>query len=189
MRGNRLATYVEVCRVLTEAADTGKKDIPRVGDALTVLSQIEGVKIITKDHNGKYIQYLDVFGRQVPEGLTVGEARKVYEKPVREAGKRASGAMEAGGADLKALYHTIRIVEQGITLFRDGKIVFPCQNREYLMKIRAGEVEMDAILDRFDEKLAILTEIGDNSPLASKPDHEWMDDFVQEVYEDIVRTG
>lgn len=190
MRGDRLKAYVDVTKVLAFNAGTTNLNskIKKVGDIIGSLSQIDGVKIIEKNHNGKIVEYLDVYGRQVPENVTCAEAYNVYIRPVNEAGKRAQGAMEAGGADLKALYHSVRIADQGIALFRDGNIEFPCQNRAYLMKIRAGEVGLEAILDHFDEKLAILLEIGDNSPLASKPDYEWMEAFVLEEYEKIVRA-
>ena len=188
MRGDRLKTFIAVCEELRDSGNTKTKGITRVSDVLYKLLEIDGVKYVVKEHNGKDVGYIDVFGRQVPETLSQMEALKVYEKPVREAGRRANDAMEAGGADLKALYHSVRIVDQGITLFRDGIIEFPAQNRDYLMKIRAGELEMDAILDHFDEKLEILEGIGDKSPLPAAPDYQWMDDFVAAVYEDIVRA-
>jgi len=189
MRGSRLETYKMLCAAIGTLDTTGKwKGVVRVGDVIGTLSQIEGVKVVEKTHNKKIVEYLDVFGRQVPEGLPLREALKVYEKPVREAGRRANAAMDAGGADWKALYHAVRIVDEGIDLFRDGEITFPCQNRDYLMQIRSGELKLDAVLDHFDEKLEILMGIGDKSPLADAPDRLWIDDFVSEVYEEIVRA-
>lgn len=182
MRGNRLETYEEVVKVLAAAPPSSV-----VGGRFTLLSAIEGVKIVTKDHNGKQVLYLDVFGRQVPEGVEAGEAVEVYRKPVREAGNRARAAKESGGMDNKALYHAMRIVDEGIELFETGNITFPCQNLDFLRQIRAGEVDLDRILDQFDEKIAILEAIGDESPLAERPDKEWTDDFVASVYEATVR--
>ena len=188
MRGERLGTYKNVCKILAFWSGTIKTAMPhRVADIMHHLLEIDGVKRIEKNHNGKMVGYLDVFGRQVPETLPCAEAYNVYVKPVEQAGKRAQSALEAGGADLKALYHAMRIVDQGIMLYKHGIIQFPAENVDYLMKIRAGELEMDAILDRFDEKLDILMNIGDNSPLPAKSDHEWIDDFVAEQYEKIVK--
>lgn len=183
MRGDRLATYEAVCNMLSQYPDC------KVSEILHGLAGIENVRLIEKIHGEKPLMYLDVFGRQVPSTLSCAEALKVYHKPVQEAGKRAKDARDANGADWKALYHAARIVDQGITLFQHGFIEFPAKNREYLMKIRAGEVEMNAILDAFDEKVAILDEIGDNSPLAEAPDYEWIDSFVASVHEEIVRAG
>lgn len=184
MRGKRLDTFVAVCE--TFKAKSGMKVA-----AWTVaeeLSQIDGVQIVPKPQpGGGFIDYLDVYGRQVPMTATCEEALKVYSKPVQEAGDRAKNARDAGGMDCKALYHAVRIADEGISLFRDGLIEFPCQNRPFLMKIRAGEVHIDEILDVFDEKIGVLEAIGENSPLAEKPDYAWMDDFVANAYEDIVR--
>ena len=186
MRGDRLATYEAVCEVLRRGSNVGGY---KVTNCLEALEEIDGVQVITKMHGRSALNYVDVYGRQVPETLSCKDALEVYRKPVEQAGKRARAAMDAGGADWKALYHAMRIIEQGIVLFRDGFIEFPAQNREFLMKIRAGEVEMDEILDIFDQKLEILEGIGENSALAEKPDQEWIDNFVAEQYEKIVRAG
>ena len=193
MRGERLATYEAVCAILEANAGMVKTSMPpqsfKVADVLHGLAGIPGVRVITKRHGERELRYLDVFGRQVPETLSCDEAYNVYVKPVEQAGNRAKAARDSEGADWKALYHAMRIVDQGITLFQHGIIEFPAQNREFLMKIRAGEVEMDEILDIFDQKLEILEGIGDNSPLAAEPDKDWIDDFVAYQYEQIVRAG
>lgn len=189
MRGERLETYKNVVEVLEDCfMSPGNARQPTVWDCMGDLLLINGVKTVDKDHNGRTVRYLDVYGRQVPTTVRAVEAHAIYLKPVQQAGDRAKAALDNGGADLKALYHCMRIVEQGITLFGTGEITFPAKNREYLMKIRAGEVEKDAILDLFDEKLEILMDIGDKSPLADTPDYEWIDNFVLDVYERIVRA-
>lgn len=185
MRGKRLDTYMAVCDAFRGIHDPKVK----AWHVLEQLADVEGVQIIPKPQpGGATIEYLDVYGRQVPLTIQCGEALKIYEKPVNEAGKRAKGAQEAGGMDCKALYHSLRIVDEGISLFKTGKIEFPCQNLPLLLEIRAGNVEIDQILDLFDEKLAILEEIGENSPLSAEPDLEWIDDFVSEVHESIIRA-
>jgi hypothetical protein len=185
MRGKRLETYVAVCDALRKVAPLGVA----IWTIAEELADIEGVKIIPKPQPGdNVIDYLDVYGRQTPMTVKAGEALKIYSKPVDEAGKRAQGAMEAGGMDCKALYHAVRIADEGISLFQTGEINFPCQNLPILRKIRAGTVEIDQILDIFAEKLSILEQVGENSPLPVKSDQDWINDFVAEVYEDIVRA-
>lgn len=188
MRGERLATYEAVVEALEAQLNEFPGTRAPVAEIIEKLAEIPGVKIVTKEHNGKDVQYLDVFGRQVPETVDSAEALKIYQKPVQEAGERAHGAKNAGGRDNKALYHAIRIADEGISLFRYGFITFPCQNREFLMKIRAGEVDLDEILDVFDEKMEILEGIGEKSPLRAEPDREWIDDIVAGWYEAIVRA-
>lgn len=184
MRGKRLATYEAVCDALASAYTDF-----RVAQIRPVLERIDGVKFVPKvQPDGKVIDYLDVYGRQCPETLYAGKALPIYQKPVNEAGNRAKSAKEAGGMDNKALYHAVRIADEGISLFSTGKIEFPCQNLPLLTRIRAGEVEIDEILDIFDEKIEILEGIKENSPLAEEPDRVWIDDFVADVYEQIVRA-
>ena len=185
MRGTRLNSYMEVVALLTRYAGTGAK-VQVVKDELLA---IEGVKVIPKGEGGGPVDYLDVYGRQTPMTVRIGEALKIYQKPVDEAGKRANNAQQANGADWKALYHAVRIAEQGVTLFKHGTIQFPCQNVDMLMRIRNGEMQMDAVLDYFDIKAAELQMIGDNSPLREKPDYEWIDNFVCTTHEQIIKKG
>lgn len=184
MRGKRLDTYIQVCEALS--AKHGMK--VKVWTITETLASINGVQIIPKEQpGGAVVDYLDVYGRQVPMTLTCEEALKVYQKPVDESGERARKAQQSGGMDQKALYHAVRIADEGISLFGSGVIEFPYQNVDFLLKIRAGELEIDHILDVFDEKMAILEGIGEKSPLAETPDYEWIDGFVSSVHEDIVR--
>lgn len=185
MRGNRLNTFIQVVEVLSRYAGTGAK-VQTVKDELL---SIEGVRVIPKPEGNGPVDYLDVYGRQTPMTVRIGEALKIYDKPVKEAGKRANLAQQANGADWKALYHAVRIAEQGVSLFREGVVKFPCQNVPLLMRIRNGEMEMDEVLDYFDERAAELQMIGSDSPLAEKPDREWIDGFVAEEYEKVVRSG
>lgn len=189
MRGKRLDTFEQVCDFFDHQNGMRRDRIDLRG--MQALGQLDlpGVTYVEKEHAGKMVMYLDVYGRQVPDNVTNVAALDVFQKPVREAGNRAQSAKEAGGMDNKALYHAVRIADEGISLFSTGKITFPCQNLPILMKIRAGEVEIDEILDIFDEKIAILEGIGDDSPLAKRADRAWIDDFVADVYEQIVRAG
>lgn len=184
MRGKRLETYEAVCSQL-RFNSAGSLRVSDIRDRLEAIPNVVFVDRVQPD--GAMLPYLDVYGRQCPITIKVSEALSIYHKPVLEAGKRARDAMDAGGMDCKALYHAVRIADQGIRLFQTGKIEFPCQNLPILMRIRNGEVEIDEILDIFDEKLQILSEIGENSPLSAEPDRKWIDDFVVEVYEGIVR--
>jgi len=186
MRGKRLGTFMAVCEIFASAPN----DKAKVWEVTEALSKVEGVQIIPKPQpDGSTLEYLDVYSRQVPMGISCKEALKVYSKPVNEAGKRSQNAQESDGADWKALYHAVRIADEGIELFQTGKITFPARNRDFLLEIRAGNVDMDRILDVFYEKIAILEGIGENSPLREAPDYDWMDSFVSEVHEDIVRAG
>lgn len=187
MRGKRLETYEAVVQWLSEQPQDAKISADPFG--FDYLTGLEGVTIVSKPQpDGSSLPYLDVYGRQCPSTIRAGEALKIYRKPVEEAGRRARAAMDAGGMDYKALYHAVRIADEGISLFSAGKIEFPCQNLPILMQIRAGEVEIDEILDIFDEKIAILEGISEESPLRAHPDREWIDDFVTGVYEEIVRA-
>lgn len=184
MRGKRLETFTAVHDLLSTHSNLGVL----VSSIRSELESIDGVRFVDKlQPGGVFVPFMSVNGRQVPATLKCREAAKVYAKPISEAGKRATAAMEAGNMDCKALYHAMRIADQGIELFSTGNITFPSKNIPLLMKIRKGEVDLDETLDLFDEKVLALESIGANSPLSDKPDLVWIDSYVSEVYEGIVR--
>jgi len=160
MRGKRLATYEAVCSIL--------KACPRakVADLKQRLLTVEGVSFVPKPQpDGRLMDYLDVYGRQCPETISGDKAYQIYAKPVSEAGDRARRAKDAGGMDCKALYHAVRIANEGIELFESGEMRFPCSDLPLLTRIRAGEVEIGDILDIFDEKIEILEDLAQKTPL------------------------
>lgn len=116
----------------------------------------------------------------------VDEIEAVFERPIAEYGKRAKQARDEGGADWKALYHAVRIADEGIQLFLSGHITFPSRCVGLLRKIRAGELHIDEVLDIFDEKIVLLEHAVEVSALPDKPDQVWIDDFVEETHRKIV---
>lgn len=184
LRGDRLNTVKSVVEVLTVAA---LDSAPNVMEAKAELMAIQGVRVIPRAQpGGVLVDYLDVYGRQVPMTIKVGEAIKVYEKPLKEAGSRAKAAAANDGTDWKALYHAYRIADQGVQLFREGYIVFPSRKAPTLMQIRRGELSVDAVLEAFDERRADMEEMAAHSDLPESPDREWIEALVLEVHEDIV---
>lgn len=180
LRGERLNTLEKVVEIL--------KNGKVLADLEPDLVTIPDVTVFGVTQNsGTVVKYLDVYGRQVPMTVRLPEALKVYRKPLLEAGDRTKAAASSGGADWKALYHSARIVEEGIQLFSTGEITFPAVNREYLLEVRRGEHSFESVMDRFDERFLALQEAEKGSVLAEKPDVEWINDFVAECYEKVVR--
>lgn len=171
VRGHRLATFEAVCKILRN------RDC-RVESLVDALTSIENV--VVEDN------ILNVFGRKVPLRMFAKGALDVYERPLKMAGARALEAKGAGGYDAKALYHAVRIADEGIRLFSTGELSFPCENLPLLRSIRAGEISLEAVMDIFDEKVETLQKVIKTSQFRDAPDLEWIDNFVAEVYYDRV---
>lgn len=151
---------------------------------------IPGVSLIDRPQpGGGTVRYLVVCGRQAPMTCKVKEVLDVMERPIKEYGKRARIARDAGGADWKALYHAVRIADEGIQLFNTGEITFPSKVVPLLMKIRSGQMDLDGVLDIFDQKVVELEIAAKNSDLRETPDYAWINEFVAEMHYNIVVGG
>lgn len=187
MRGSRLETFEAVVAVLENLHDN--LPITAQHGAVAALESIPNVTIDIRDvtENGS-VSYLTVSGRQAPLTAKASEVCKVFQRPITEAGSRTRAALEAGGADWKSLYHAVRIVNEGISLFRYGEIQFPAANADLLLRIRNGDIDVDRVMDMFDYHLLALLGAVDNTTLPDRPDTEWIDNFVYEAHERIVRA-
>lgn len=182
VRGDRVTSLQKLVDVL-ESFNPGYR-VAMGPDAFMRLREIPNVKCITKKHGDKEVPYLVAFGREAPMHSKAGEVAKIFRKPLNEAGKRSRDAVD--GPDWKGLYHAHRIVDEGIELFSTGNLVFPCKNAPEYLQIRRGELKIDAVLDRFDEKLAILEGITPISDFRGKADTVWIDEFVMSIHEQYV---
>lgn len=187
MRGSRLETFERVVAVL-EGLQGNLPVIDQEGarEALTSIPHVTTNSRAALQTDG--VLYLQVSGRQAPLTAKASEVLKVFRKPIDEAGSRTRAALEAGGADWKALYHAVRIVNEGITLFRHGEIFFPAANADLLLRIRNGDVNVDSVMDMFDDHLLALLGAVDGTTLPDVPDIAWIDNFVYEIHERIVRA-
>lgn len=186
LRGDKLATYSRVVQLLDEMLP--HRPVYSGGEDYDDLLRVPGVEIIDRPQpGGVIVPYLSVYGRECPTTVHAAEALAIYRKPLEEAGRRAWEAQQAGGADWKALYHALRIADEGIRLFRDGTITFPSPIRATLLQIRNGDVPMGVVLDWFDEKVALLEETVEASDLPAEPDRAWIEALVLEQHERVVR--
>ena len=189
VRGDRLDALVNVVEVFKQASPHYK-----LSDQYEVVEHLRKMPNVTvtdvPDDNrdpasGRrdYTQLLTVFGRSIPLTMRPAEAMKVYQKPIDEAGKRTVSAANGGGPDWKGLYHSQRVVDEGIELFSTGELVFPCRQWTRYMLIRTGQADLEDVLCYFEDKLQELEELTPISDFRETADTEWVDEFVASVYE------
>lgn len=187
LRGDKLRAFEQVVEALSQAFPKQTLMNSFNEQTLMNLRAMPQVTITPKPQpGGGAVLYMSVFGRECPLTVKAAEALSIYQLPVNTAGERAKRAKDAGGVDLKALYHAVRIAYEGIRLFRDGDMVFPCENLPFLMAIREGRLTHESILDRFDELVLELEEVGDKSTLPVTADRAWIDEFVLKAHFEIV---
>lgn len=185
LRGERLNSFREVVNVLSIGLASGMKKVGELRNQLLPVKHVTGVN--RQQPGGGEVMYIDLCGRQVAETVSIVEAIAIYQKPIDQAGNRAKAAADNNGADLKALYHAYRIADEGVQLFRDGYISFPSRKASVLKRIRNGDFSPDGVVEMFEERRAYMEECASFSDFPEKPDYEWINNFVMEVHENIVK--
>ncbi|AWY09133.1 hypothetical protein vBRpoSV10_11 [Ruegeria phage vB_RpoS-V10] len=192
VRGDRLDTLVAVVARLKEmdphrpiAQQLGGTDKFWMPDAIPNLVIYDKRDEVRDPASGRRdsTPYMSVFGREVPLTARPGEAIKVYQKPIDEAGKRTKASAATGGPDWKGLYHAQRIVDEGIELFSTGELLFPCQNKDAYIAIRTGQMELEDVLLQFEDSLAQLEELTPIREFREGTDEDWGNELVMAFHE------
>lgn len=139
--------------------------------------------------NNTLLPHLHVCGRKVPFSSSVKIAKKIFGRILNEYGARAHKAHLAGGIDWKALSHAVRVNSEAQELLTTGIITFPCQNRELLKQIKTGQLPYEQVAELIEQGVADLHAAHSVSSLREKPNKELANEFVFNIYSDVVRDS
>lgn len=89
------------------------------------------------------------------------------------------------GYDTKFAYHMLRLGIQGIELLDTGRITLPMprQDREYLLRVRRGEVSKVDVLHMSGQLEKLLREQGESADLPPAPDYSAINRWLIETYQ------
>lgn len=134
------------------------------------------------------VPHLQICNRKLPYGASIKFCIEVLQRIYDEYGNRSHKAHLDGGKDYKALSHAVRVNSEGLELLKTGFITFPRPDCELLKQIKNREISYEQISEIIEQGLFDLTEAQKTSTLRDKPDLQWCDDFVYEIYSEIVKN-
>lgn len=76
------------------------------------------------------------------------------------------------GYDAKNMMHTIRLLDMAIEIFRDGQLNVHRPDRDFLLRVKAGEFSLEAVLEMAETRLAALEGYAAASNLPAVVDRE-----------------
>lgn len=93
--------------------------------------------------------------------------------------------IEKYGFDTKFAYHMLRLGIQGIELLQTGNITLPMpeEDRQNLIKVRNGGYTKSAVLSWASDLEFQLEELTQTSSLPERPDYDWANDFLVDLYD------
>ncbi len=91
------------------------------------------------------------------------------------------------GYDSKNMMHTMRLLDQAIEIAREGRILLPRANAEWLKRVKAGEYEYDDLLKMAEERFEEMVEAFRVSGLPERPCLDRVEEVLLEVREAFVK--
>ena len=85
------------------------------------------------------------------------------------------------GYDGKNLMHCFRLLEMGIDAAQTGELQVVRPNKDWLLKVRAGDFEYDDLIDQAEKKLKELDEAIEKSSLPPKVDHKEVEEILMSL--------
>lgn len=101
----------------------------------------------------------------------------------RNEARYATNIEHGRNYDSKNLMHTFRLLDMAAEIAREGRITVRRPNRDYLMRIRAGEFEYEDLISQAEEKIGEIDELYERSSLPEHPDREGLESALVKVRE------
>jgi len=83
--------------------------------------------------------------------------------------------------DSKNLMHTLRLLEMAGEIAREGILRVRRPNRDYLLRVRAGEFAYEELVAKAEEELAAITRAFEESSLQEQPDRQRVNRLLVEI--------
>lgn len=203
VKGSRMAALREVVDVLKETetthagiteylTDPHDKTYSRVRETkvsdIFHLFPINEFCRFVKDENMQSgcQDFYEVLGRKFQFTVKADEMRKSVYKLWQEYGERARQAEANHGIDWKALSHALRGGYQLISIFRDGDIVYPLKESEFIKRVKAGGAKFSEVQEALESTMQEVERLAAVSGLPKQVDREFWDNFVERVYSEAV---
>jgi predicted nucleotidyltransferase len=153
-------------------------------------SNNEFISIVELDNKfGTKDMFLKVCDKHYAFNSSVKMARDQVQRRFDQYGQRALKAELNEGIDWKALSHAVRVNSQGLELLKTSFVTFPRPDRELLLNIKIGKMEYNEVADIIVDGLEKLQAAQMTSSLRETPDQTWIDNFVYDVYSQVVKNG
>lgn len=160
-------------------------------DILQILTETnEHIKFVDcKGPSGTVAKHFEVCGKKYAFHNTIKYVRDHLQKRFEEYGHRALLAEKNEGIDWKALSHAVRVNSEAKELLDTGFITFPCPNRQLLLDIKLGKMDYKDVAVIIDQGLEDLKASELTSTLPEYPDMDYVNNFIYEIYREIVSNG
>lgn len=195
VKGSRMEAIADAIKAAEDALgkhlefhDAEPKDV-RIADVIGYLPKNKYLFPTTQEHpkTGDILCFYQVLEKRFQYSLRVTELIDILQKIYDTYGSRAKQAMENEGIDWKAMSHALRAGFQLKEIYETGDLVYPLKEREFLLKVKLGELDfMTEVKPRLEELVAEVEEIANRieaeGTLPTEVDMEHWENFLYNIY-------
>jgi len=125
--------------------------------------------------------YLVVNNKKLPLDKDFIYHEPTLNKILRGFGERAKQT-SLEGADLKSIYHSLRILEELRLLHTEGEFSYPLPNTDFLLAVRQHKFKTEELFFFLEYGLDQLNKYKENSILGSSVDYKYIDETILNLY-------
>jgi len=123
--------------------DVDSMDVLGAPTPLDYLAE-NGFTVGETKNNNKVTRTLELNSRSYLETTAISHTLKAINKLIDAYGERTTAASTAN-VDFKSLSHAVRVYQQSIEYLETGKVTFPRQNADFLLKIKQGLADFEEV--------------------------------------------
>jgi len=122
-------------------------------------------------------EFYEVCGRKIQKTLKISDAIEIVDNIIKKYGERSVKALD--GTDWKAVTHAVRACFQLKELYSEGTITFPLKKRDFLMKVKTGQLDFENEVSPLLENLFNqVEELCNKSGYLEKVDRAYWNEFI-----------
>lgn len=180
-RADRFVVLSEAMEVLKKAQGEGVSRLYQIWDRLPEGNGTE--KTVNERDSRSDKRVYSIAGRMLQSTLTIESALEVLGRIHESFGERVRAVQANQKADLKSLSHAFRVAYQVKQLCETGQLSFPLPERDFIFAVKTGQLNFqnDGLGKKLDDLILEVEEKLAKSSLPSRPDRQWLDDFIVSV--------
>jgi hypothetical protein len=174
-----------------------KQEFSNVDTKIGAKHVIPMIKNFIKDKRFKYIshvfadgphscgivtqlEYLDILGKRFPPTASMAYVIDKINNLESSYGSRARAAVD--NIDWKALSHALRVILEVEELIGMSFITFPLKERDFVFKVKKGNVPIAEVMAILDEKIKQIDKLMLSTTLAEKQDETFVKKLLLKYY-------
>lgn len=143
---------------------------------------------ITVRKSKNNVKFISVGDLNFAPSLPVKKVLKSLSERIEKVGNR-KGLLNKYGFDTKFASHLIRLMLEGIELLTTGQLKFPLKDRQLLIDIRNGKLDIEQVLKLSEDLENNIEDLTIHSELPSKPRTKEIEKFtIGVLYEHLRRS-